>query len=270
MDFVDPTVRSVYEALDLVGVVLYGMIGALIARSRNLDVIGAIFLAIITALGGGMIRDLLIDNGPPAAMQDPLYFGMALIGAVVSFMIHMNSRSWEILRVHGDAIVLGAWAAVGSAKALANGLPWSSALFLGVLTVVGGGMIRDVMTGSVPAIFGGATLYATPAALTAAIMVALDGVQRSGVTGEFPLILVGLVVAPCIGAGLMITAYWRGWVLPGTQDMSWAAQRKLRQPMTLARDMSRQRLRLRRRRDQEAAEEPSVQTSDDGPEVNGL
>ena len=87
MDFVDPTVRSVYETLDLVGVVLYGMIGATIARSRDLDVVGVIFLAIITALGGGMIRDLLIDNGPPAAMQDMRYFGMALLGALVSFMI---------------------------------------------------------------------------------------------------------------------------------------------------------------------------------------
>ena len=138
MDFVDPSVRTVYEILDLIGVVLYGMTGAMIARSRNLDVIGVVFLAIITALGGGMIRDLLIDNGPPAAMQDPRYFGMALLGALVSLLIHMNSRSWEILRVHGDAVVLGVWAAVGSSKALASGLPWSSALFLGVLTVVGG------------------------------------------------------------------------------------------------------------------------------------
>lgn len=255
MDFVDPSIRAVYETLDLIGVVLYGMIGAIIARARNLDFIGILFLSIITALGGGMIRDVLIDNGPPAAMQDMRYFGLALVGAVISTMIHMNSRGWEIFRVHGDAVVLGVWAATGSTKALANDLPWSSALFLGVLTVVGGGMIRDVMTGSVPAIFGGATLYATPAALTAAIMVALDEVQKTGVTGDFPLILVGLVVAPCIGAGVMIAAYWRGWVLPGTQDLSWAAQRKLRQPMTLARDMSRQRLRLRRRRADKIVEE---------------
>jgi uncharacterized membrane protein YeiH len=150
MDFVDPSIRTVYETLDLIGVVLYGMIGATIARGRNLDVVGIIFLAIVTALGGGMIRDLLIDNGPPAAMQDMRYFGMALLGGVVSMLIHMNSRGWEIFRVHGDAVVLGVWAATGSSKALANDLPWSSALFLGVLTVVGGGMIRDMMTGSVP------------------------------------------------------------------------------------------------------------------------
>lgn len=267
MDFVDPSIRTVYETLDLIGVVLYGMIGAIIARARNLDFIGIVFLSIITALGGGMIRDVLIDNGPPAAMQDMRYFGMALVGAVVSTMIHMNSRGWEIFRVHGDAVVLGVWAATGSTKALANGLPWSSALFLGVLTVVGGGMIRDVMTGSVPAIFGGATLYATPAVLTAAVMVGIYSLDASGVAGDFPVLLVGLIIAPFLGSGLMITAYWRGWVLPGMQDLSWATQKKLRQPMTLARDMSRRRWRLRRRAERRAQEDrdqaDATDTADD-------
>ncbi len=265
MDFVDPSIRTVYETLDLIGVVLYGMIGATIARGRNLDVVGIIFLAIVTALGGGMIRDLLIDNGPPAAMQDMRYFGMALLGGVVSMLIHMNSRGWEIFRVHGDAVVLGVWAATGSSKALANDLPWSSALFLGVLTVVGGGMIRDMMTGSVPAIFGGATLYATPAALTAALVVAVHSVEESGVAGDFPLLLVGLIVTPFFGAGLMITAYWRGWVLPGMQDMSWAAQRKLRQPITLARDMSRRRRRMQAE-DEERGDDPDAGSGEEtGP-----
>jgi hypothetical protein len=83
MDFVDPSVRTVYATLDLIGVVLYGMIGATIARARNFDIVGIVFLAIITALGGGMIRDVLIDNGPPAALQDMRYFGLALLGGVV-------------------------------------------------------------------------------------------------------------------------------------------------------------------------------------------
>ncbi|WP_010120423.1 trimeric intracellular cation channel family protein [Corynebacterium nuruki] len=252
MDFVDPSVRTVYATLDLIGVVLYGMIGATIARARNFDIVGIVFLAIITALGGGMIRDVLIDNGPPAALQDMRYFGLALLGALLATAIHMNSRSWEIFRVHGDAVVLGVWAATGSTKALANGLPWSSALFLGVLTVVGGGMIRDVLTGSVPEVFGGATLYATPAALTAALMVAVYSVNESGVAGDFPLLFVGMIVAPVLGAGMMILSYWRGWKLPGTQDLSWAAQAKLRQPMTLARDMARRRFRMRRREEREA------------------
>ncbi|MEY8566335.1 TRIC cation channel family protein [Corynebacterium sp.] len=256
MDFVDPSVRTVYETLDLIGVVLYGMIGAIIARARNLDFIGIVFLSIVTALGGGMIRDVLIDNGPPAAMQDMRYVGLALFGALTSMLIHMNSRGWEIFRVHGDAVVLGVWAATGSTKALANGLPWSSALFLGVVTVVGGGVIRDMMTGSVPAIFGGATLYATPAALTAAVMVGVHALDRSGAAGEFPVLAVGMAVSPLLGAGLMVTAYWRGWVLPGMQDLSWATQKRLRQPMTLARDMSRRRFRLRRRAEQKNGDGP--------------
>lgn len=251
MDFVDPSIRTVYATLDLIGVVLYGMIGATMARARNFDFVGIIFLAIVTALGGGMIRDLLIDNGPPAAMQDMRYFGLAIVGAVLATAIHMNSRGWELFRVHGDAVVLGVWAATGSTKALVNGLPWSSALFLGVLTVVGGGMIRDVMTGSVPEIFGGATLYAVPAALTAALMVGIYSLDNSDIFGDAPVLLIGMIVTPVLGAGLMITSYWRGWKLPGTQDLSWAAQAKLRQPMTLARDMARQRFRMRRREERE-------------------
>lgn len=247
MDFVDPSVRTVYATLDLIGVVLYGMIGAMIARARNFDFIGIVFLAIITALGGGMVRDVLIDNGPPAALQDMRYFGLALLGALISMAVHMGSRAWEIFRVHGDAVVLGVWAATGSTKALANGLPWSSALFLGVLTVVGGGMIRDVMTGSVPEIFGGATLYATPAAVTAALMVGIWSLDQSGAAGDFPVLFVGMVVAPALGAGVMILSYWRGWKLPGTGDLSWATQRKLQRPMSLARDMARRRVRMRMR-----------------------
>jgi uncharacterized membrane protein YeiH len=254
MDFVDPSIRTVYATLDLIGVVLYGMIGATIARARNFDAVGIIFLAIVTALGGGMIRDVLIDNGPPAALQDMRYFGLALLGALLATAIHMNSRSWEIFRVHGDAVVLGVWAATGSAKALANGLPWSSALFLGVITVVGGGMIRDIMTGSVPEIFGGATLYATPAALTAALMVGIWSLNESDITGDVPVLLIGMIVAPVLGAGMTILSYWRGWKLPGTQDLSWAAQARLRQPMTLARDMARRRFRMRRRRQRDESD----------------
>jgi len=146
-------------------------------------------------------------------------------------------------------VVLGVWAATGSTKALANGLPWSSALFLGVVTVVGGGMIRDVMTGSVPEIFGGATLYATPAALTSALMVGIWCFNESGAAGDAPVLFIGMIVSPVLGAGMMILSYWRGWVLPGAQDLSWAAQEKLRQPMTLARDMARRRGRMRRKKD---------------------
>lgn len=237
MDFVDPSIRAVYETLDLIGVVLYGIIGGTIARARNFDFVGIAFLAIVTALGGGIIRDVLIDNGPPAAVQNTRYFAMALLGAVISMVIHMGSRTWEMFRVHGDAVVLGAWAATGSTKALANGLPWSSALFLGVLTVIGGGMIRDMMTGQVPTVFGGSTLYATPAALSALIMVGMQNLAGTGFVGDFPVIAVGMVVATVAGAGALILSYWRGWVLPGTQDLSTAAQAKLRQPLDLARAM---------------------------------
>lgn len=265
MDFVDPSMRAVYETLDLIGVVLYGIIGGTIARARNFDLVGIAFLAIITALGGGMLRDVLIDNGPPAAVQNTRYFAMALLGALISMVIHMGSRTWEIFRVHGDAIVLGAWAVTGSTKALANDLPWSTALFLGVITAIGGGMIRDTMTGQVPSVFGGSTLYATPAAAAALIMVGVNHLSDSEIFGDFPVAPVGMVVSTLAGAGIVILSYWRGWVLPGLEDSSAIARARLRQPIDLARAMRRRGRRLAQARDgKRRAQDGRADTEDSG------
>ncbi|MGO1949074.1 MAG: trimeric intracellular cation channel family protein [Mycobacteriaceae bacterium] len=182
----DPSIDVVYQTLDLIGIFLCGIIGGTIARARNFDLVGMAFLAITTALGGGMIRDVLIDAGPPAALVNPWYFAMALAGSLLSALVRFDSRGWEVFRVHSDAVVLGVWAVTGSTKALANDLLWSSALFLGVITVVGGGMIRDMMTGSVPAVFGGTTLYATPAVFTAGLMVGTYALHDSGALPTSP------------------------------------------------------------------------------------
>ena len=89
-------------------------------------------------------------------------------------------------------------------KALVFDMPLVSAVFMGVLTAVGGGMIRDVVTGQIPSIFGGGTLYAVPATISATAMTLFY------VTGHQAL---GMIVSPIIGGGLVILAYWKGWVL---------------------------------------------------------
>ena len=161
MATVDPTILALYQTLDLIGVVLNGAIGGSIARQRNFDIIGFAFLALFSALGGGMLRDTLMQRGTPAAIAEPMYMGMAILGGLLAMVIHLKGRAWELFRVHGDAIILGVWAVTGTTKALTYGMPWASAMFMGMLTAVGGGMIRDIATGSIPSIFGGNTLYAT-------------------------------------------------------------------------------------------------------------
>ena len=217
MATVDPTILALYQTLDLIGVVLNGAIGGSIARQRNFDIIGFAFLALFSALGGGMLRDTLMQRGTPAAIAEPMYMGMAILGGLLAMVIHLKGRAWELFRVHGDAIILGVWAVTGTTKALTYGMPWASAMFMGMLTAVGGGMIRDIATGSIPSIFGGNTLYATPAIFSSAIMVGFHAAAHDAV---------GMIAATTLGAGFAILAYWRGWVLPTGIEQEQARRRR--------------------------------------------
>ena len=205
MESVDQTIDTLYRSLDLIGVVLNGIIGGTIARQRNFDIIGFIFLALFSATAGGMIRDMLISNGPAYAISDPLYLILACTGALIAALIHLKGRAWEIFKVHGDAIILGAWSVTGCAKALAYGMPWIACIFMGVLTAVGGGMVRDVASGQIPSVFGGNPLYATPAIVASAAMVVFAETGHVGL---------GMIIAPLFGTALAVMAYWFHWVLP--------------------------------------------------------
>ena len=205
MESVDPTIDTLYRSLDLIGVVLNGIIGGTIARQRNFDIIGFIFLALFSATAGGMIRDMLISDGPAYAISDPLYLILACTGALIAALIDLKGRAWEIFKVHGDAIILGAWSVTGCVKALAYGMPWIACIFMGVLTAVGGGMVRDVASGQIPSVFGGNPLYATPAILASAAMVVFAETGHVGL---------GMIIAPLFGTALAVMAYWFHWVLP--------------------------------------------------------
>lgn len=155
MHDVDPLINSLYQAFDLLGVVLNGIIGGTLARRREFDIVGFVFLALFSGLAGGMIRDMLIGDGAAAAISDPWYLGLACCGALIAFLIDLKGKAWELFREHGDAIILGVWSTTGCVKALTHGMPLIPCVFLGVLTAVGGGMVRDIASGEIPSIFGG-------------------------------------------------------------------------------------------------------------------
>lgn len=192
--------------LDLSGVVLNGILGGLIARRKNYDMVGFVVLAIITATAGGVLRDVMIQSGPPFALTDPYYLYMACAGAFIAWRAPFRSLFARRFLVVADAIVLGTWAATGAAKALQHGLGVLPALLLGCLTAVGGSMIRDVLVGETPAVFGGNHLYAVPALCAAASEVAL---VRLGASGSW-----AMVAGAVVGAALCLLAYWRRWQLP--------------------------------------------------------
>ena len=121
MHEVDPLIESLYRWSDVSGVLLMGIIGGTIARQRGYDIIGFFFIALFSSLGGGMIRDVLINRGTVAAMAQPEYLILAFTGALIARFVYFKGRTWDILQAHGDAIVSGLWAGTGTVKALTFG-----------------------------------------------------------------------------------------------------------------------------------------------------
>lgn len=198
------------RGLDLTGVFANALLGGSVARTKNFDPVGFAALAIVSGLGGGIIRDTLLQRGTPVALTDYPYLLTALGGAAVAFAVPFEGRVWDRAFPFVDALALGCWAAAGAQKTLLLGLGSLAAVLLGTVTAVGGGVVRDLCVGRIPTIFGGNTLYATCALLASAVMV---GMQRAGLPG------LGLVVATVVGAGLCLIARWRGWILPERIDL---------------------------------------------------
>lgn len=191
--------------VDLIGVLFNAMLGAVIARGAKMDIIAFLVLGIMTGLGGGMIRDTLLQVGPPIAITDWRYLTTAIIGCGIVALIHVPKRVWDRIWPPIDAIALGAWAAAGTMKTLENGFGVLPALMLGTITAVGGGFVRDVVLRRIPGILGGNTLYAVPAIVASGVAVIFHGLGYT-VTGS--------VAAIFVGAGLVLLARWKGLVLP--------------------------------------------------------
>jgi uncharacterized membrane protein YeiH len=197
--------------LDLAGVFANAVLGGAIARRYRFDPIGFAVLATVSGLGGGMIRDVLLQHGTPIALTDNAYLLTALAGAGFTFLVASEGSAWHSVFPFVDALALGCWAAVGTQKALLFGLGWLPALFLGTVAAVGGGIIRDLCVGNVPTIFGGNTLYATCALVASGVMVAM---KDAGYTNA------GAILATVVGALLCLMARWRGWMLPEGVDLA--------------------------------------------------
>lgn len=167
-------------ALDLTGTFVFGLNGALTAvRAARLDVVGVVTLGMMTALGGGVIRDVLIGSVPPATFLDWRYFALAAGGGLIAFGLSRRLSRLESPIAVLDAIGLSVFAVIGASKAINFGLGIAPAVLLGVVTAVGGGTIRDTLVRQIPTVLR-SELYAIPALVGAAITVAT---MRLGVYG---------------------------------------------------------------------------------------
>jgi uncharacterized membrane protein YeiH len=167
-------------ALDLTGTFVFALNGALTAvQAARLDIVGVLTLGMITALGGGIVRDVLIGSVPPATFRDWRYLALAAGGALVAFALSQWLDRLEMPIIVLDAVGLSVFAVIGASKAVAFGLDIGPAIILGTITGVGGGTIRDTLVRQIPSVLH-SELYAIPALIGAAVTVATI---RAGVYG---------------------------------------------------------------------------------------
>ncbi len=176
---------DVQQTLDLIGIFVFALSGGLLAVRKNLDIFGIAVLAEATALGGGLIRDVIIGAVPPAAFENRGYFLTPLFAALVVFFLHP-----EVARINNavqtlDALGLGLFCVTGTAKAHDYGLGAIASVALGVLTAAGGGVARDLLVSEVPSLLRwDRSLYAVPALVGGAITAGLiAGHHLTAVTG---------------------------------------------------------------------------------------
>jgi uncharacterized membrane protein YeiH len=174
------TVSSTFLIVDLTGTFAFALNGALTAlRVVRVDIIGVVTLGMFTALGGGIIRDILLDALPPATFSDWRYLTVAAGGGLVAFVFgrHLDRVAKPILVL--DAAGLSLFAVSGALKGLEFGVGFSQAVILGTITAVGGGTLRDVLIREIPSVLTSG-LYAIPALLGALVVVAADRLGAAG------------------------------------------------------------------------------------------
>lgn len=158
--------------LDLLGTFAFALNGALTAvRHVRIDIIGVLTLGMITAMGGGILRDIMLNDLPPATFQDWRYLAVAAFGAFIVFIFAKHLGRMTVPIEVFDAVGLSVFAVTGASKAMEFGLGPVQSIILGTLTGVGGGTIRDALIGRIPSVMSEG-LYAIPAIVGAGITVA--------------------------------------------------------------------------------------------------
>lgn len=174
------TSSTTFLVLDLTGTFAFALNGALTAiRVVRLDIVGVVTLGMFTALGGGVIRDILLGALPPATFRDWRYLTVAAVGSLVAFLFgrSLDRLARPILVL--DAAGLSLFAVSGALKGLDFGIGFGQAVILGTITAVGGGTLRDVLIREVPSVLTSG-LYAIPALVGAFIVVVADRIGAAG------------------------------------------------------------------------------------------
>ncbi|MER7005123.1 TRIC cation channel family protein [Dactylosporangium sp. NPDC000555] len=189
---------------DLVGITVFAASGAAAAVAKRLDLFGVIFVGFIAALGGGIMRDLFV-NVQPFAFVDWRYSVVAVLTAAATFWLHpaVNRLRWTVLVL--DAAGLGLFVVTGTLKALDAGVPPIGACIIGMITGIGGGLVRDLLTGEIPTVLR-REIYAVAGLVGCASVAALDAIHL-----QRPL---GIALAATLTFALRMVAIRRNWSAP--------------------------------------------------------
>ena len=193
--------------IDLIGVFVFALSGATAAVRQRLDFFGVLVLSFATASAGGIIRDLLIGAVPPAAIRDWWYAATSVVAGIVTFIWYPRIGAFRNAVLVFDAAGLALYAVTGASKALSYHLGPVPAALLGMVSGIGGGVVRDVLVAEVPAVFR-SEIYAVAALAGASIFV-------GGVALHVPAPPLA-VVSVLVCFAIRVLAIRRNWKLPIT------------------------------------------------------
>ncbi|CAA7617932.1 conserved membrane hypothetical protein [Candidatus Terasakiella magnetica] len=159
-------------AFDLAATFFFAVTGGLTAMRKGYDFVGVFFLALVTGLGGGLLRDGLFLQQMPTVME-PHYLFAVLAAMGISLLFGETLNRFTVVFMLVDSLGLGLYAMVGTQKALNAGLSWVPAVLIGVINAVGGGVIRDLMTRDDPLVFRPGEFYAAAALCGSTLFAAL-------------------------------------------------------------------------------------------------
>lgn len=191
--------------LDIVGIAVFAVSGALAAIDKKLDLFGVLFVAVATAIGGGFMRDALLGATPAAALTDWRYLVTPAVVGLAVFYVHPSVARWSKLFLLVDAAGLGLFAVAGTRKGIESGVGPVGSVAIGIVTAIGGGIIRDVLVREIPTVLH-REIYATAALAAAALVVLGDRLDLDDVAVA--------IVAIAVTFAIRVVSRWRNWAAP--------------------------------------------------------
>jgi uncharacterized membrane protein YeiH len=191
--------------LNLMGTFAFGLSGGILAVKKRMDLFGVLVLSVSTGLGGGISRDLILGHTPPATLTDWRYLGAAGLAGVLVFVWYNRIANHGTFVTTFDAVGLSVFTVTGTVIALNAGMGPAPAALLGMLTGVGGGVVRDVLAAEIPLIFR-SEVYAVASMLGAVIILVASQAGFSGIPSEILAALATFI--------LRMVSVQRGWRIP--------------------------------------------------------